>query len=105
MTVAEDSLLVREGIATMLAGEPDIEIEALCADYDELMASIDDAEPDVVITDIRMPPTGTDEGHSGGQPSCDAPIRRWASWCCPSTSTRPTPSPCSTPGPRAAPIC
>ncbi len=62
VTVAEDSLLVREGIATLLAGEPDIAVETLCADLDELMASIEDAEPDVVITDIRMPPTGTDEG-------------------------------------------
>lgn len=62
MTVAEDSLLVREGIAIVLAGEPDIDVEALCADYDELMAAVDGAEPDVVITDIRMPPTGTDEG-------------------------------------------
>ncbi len=62
VTVAEDSLLVREGIATILAGEPDIEIQAMCADLDELMASIDQAEPNVVITDIRMPPTGTDEG-------------------------------------------
>ncbi|HEY2301778.1 MAG TPA: response regulator transcription factor, partial [Acidimicrobiales bacterium] len=62
VTVAEDSLLVREGIAIVLAGEPDIDIDALCADYDELMAAVDGAEPDVVITDIRMPPTGTDEG-------------------------------------------
>ncbi len=62
MTVAEDSLLVREGIATLLTAEEDLEVAALCADFDELMASIDQAEPDVVITDIRMPPTGTDEG-------------------------------------------
>ena len=34
----------------------------MSADLDELMASIDQAEPNVVITDIRMPPTGTDEG-------------------------------------------
>jgi DNA-binding NarL/FixJ family response regulator len=62
VTVAEDSLLVREGIATLLAAEEDFEVAALCADFDELMASVDQAEPDVVITDIRMPPTGTDEG-------------------------------------------
>jgi DNA-binding NarL/FixJ family response regulator len=62
VTVAEDSLLVREGIAIVLAGEPDIDIAALCADYDELMAAVDGAPPDVVVTDIRMPPTGTDEG-------------------------------------------
>jgi DNA-binding NarL/FixJ family response regulator len=62
VTVAEDSLLVREGIATLLAAEDDLEVAALCADFDELMASVDDNQPDVVITDIRMPPTGTDEG-------------------------------------------
>ncbi len=62
MTVAEDSLLVREGIAKLLAAEEDFEVAALCADFDELMASVDHSEPDVVITDIRMPPTGTDEG-------------------------------------------
>lgn len=62
MTVAEDSLLVRQGIATLLAGEEDIEVAGLCADLDELMAAVVATEPDVVITDIRMPPTGTDEG-------------------------------------------
>jgi DNA-binding NarL/FixJ family response regulator len=60
--IAEDSLLVREGIATLLAGEPDIEVAGLCADFDELMASVASDEPDVIVTDIRMPPTGTDEG-------------------------------------------
>ncbi len=62
VTVAEDSLLVREGIATLLALEPDLEIAELCADLDQLMASVDRQPPDVVVTDIRMPPTGTDEG-------------------------------------------
>jgi DNA-binding NarL/FixJ family response regulator len=62
VTVAEDSLLVREGIATLLSAEDDFEVAALCADFDELMGSIDDTQPDVVITDIRMPPTGSDEG-------------------------------------------
>jgi DNA-binding NarL/FixJ family response regulator len=62
VVVAEDSLLVREGIARLLEAQPDIEVVALCADHDELLAAVDDAEPDVVLTDIRMPPTGTDEG-------------------------------------------
>ena len=60
--MAEDALLVREGIAMVLGTEPDIEIAALCADFDELMASVEASPPDVVITDIRMPPTGKDEG-------------------------------------------
>jgi DNA-binding NarL/FixJ family response regulator len=62
LIIAEDSLLVREGVAKLLSGQEDIEVVALCADYDELMAAVVEHEPDVVLTDIRMPPTGTDEG-------------------------------------------
>ena len=60
--VAEDSLLLRQGIAAMLGAEPDMEVIASCADYDALMAAVAADPPDVVLTDIRMPPTGTDEG-------------------------------------------
>lgn len=60
--IAEDSLLVREGLAKLLEAEPTLEVVGLCGDYDELMAAVDATEPDVVLTDIRMPPTGTDEG-------------------------------------------
>jgi DNA-binding NarL/FixJ family response regulator len=62
LIIAEDSLLVREGVAKLLAEQDDVEVVALCADYDELMAAVDTTEADVVLTDIRMPPTGTDEG-------------------------------------------
>jgi len=62
VVVAEDSLLVREGIARLLESLDDIEIVALCADYDGLMQAVAAEGPDVVLTDIRMPPTGTDEG-------------------------------------------
>jgi len=62
LVIAEDSLLVREGIAKLLGEQDDVEVVALCADYDELMAAVKEHEPDVVLTDIRMPPTGTDEG-------------------------------------------
>jgi DNA-binding NarL/FixJ family response regulator len=62
LIIAEDSLLVREGVAKLLDGQDDVEVVALCADYDELMAAVAAHEPDVVLTDIRMPPTGTDEG-------------------------------------------
>ena len=40
----------------------DFDLVAVCADYDELMAAVKQHSPDVVLTDIRMPPTGTDEG-------------------------------------------
>ncbi len=62
LIIAEDSLLVREGVAKLLEGHDDVEVVALCADYDELMAAVEDPGADVVLTDIRMPPTGTDEG-------------------------------------------
>ncbi len=62
VVVAEDSLLVREGLATLLRAQADLELVGLCEDYDTLMAAVEAEKPDVVLTDIRMPPTGTDEG-------------------------------------------
>jgi DNA-binding NarL/FixJ family response regulator len=62
IAVADDSLIVREGIAQLLAAHPDIEVVASCQDFDSLIAAVDDERPDVVVTDIRMPPTHTDEG-------------------------------------------
>jgi DNA-binding NarL/FixJ family response regulator len=62
LVIADDSLLVREGIVRMLGLEPDFEVVATCADHPELMAAVERESPDVVLTDIRMPPTGTDEG-------------------------------------------
>ena len=62
VVVAEDSMLVREGIAKLLEVQGDIEIVALCEDLDGLLAAVEAERPDVVLTDIRMPPTGTDEG-------------------------------------------
>lgn len=60
--VAEDSLLVREGIARVLDLQEDIEVVAMVGDLPALMAAVASEAPDVVLTDIRMPPTGTDEG-------------------------------------------
>jgi Response regulator containing a CheY-like receiver domain and an HTH DNA-binding domain len=60
--VAEDNLLVREGIVTLLNACPDMIVVGACCTYDELLAAAATEEPDVVLTDIRMPPTGTDEG-------------------------------------------
>lgn len=62
VVVAEDALLVREGIARLLDLQPEIEVGALVGDLPSLIAAVEAAPPDVVITDIRMPPTGTDEG-------------------------------------------
>lgn len=62
LVVADDSLLVREGVARLLDRHDDVEIAALCGDLTELLGAVEEWSPDVVVTDIRMPPTGTDEG-------------------------------------------
>ncbi len=62
VAVAEDSYIVREGIEQILAAAPDIEIVATCGDLDSLLEAVDQLAPAVVLTDIRMPPTNSDEG-------------------------------------------
>ena len=62
VVLAEDSYLVREGVRRLLESEPDIDLVGVCEDYDSLLEVIARAEPDVLLTDIRMPPSGTDEG-------------------------------------------
>jgi DNA-binding NarL/FixJ family response regulator len=62
VVVAEDSLLVREGIVELLRRPDDIEVVAVCADLPELLAAVASAAPDVVVTDVRMPPGFDDEG-------------------------------------------
>lgn len=60
--VAEDSFIVREGLRELLATRAGIEVVDGCGDLDALLEAVDAKNPDVVITDIRMPPTNTDEG-------------------------------------------
>jgi DNA-binding NarL/FixJ family response regulator len=63
VVLAEDSYLAREGIEQVLRTAPTaIEVVATCVDRDSLLAAIEAERPDVVVTDIRMPPTNTDEG-------------------------------------------
>jgi DNA-binding NarL/FixJ family response regulator len=62
VVVAEDVLIVREGILRMLDHQDEIEVVDACGDLPGLLAAVDEHRPDVVLTDIRMPPTGTDEG-------------------------------------------
>ena len=64
VVLAEDNLLVREGVRRLLETRRDtsIEVVAACGDLDGLRAAVDEHQPDVVVTDIRMPPTLTDEG-------------------------------------------
>src|SRR6476661_6329233 len=62
IALGEDSLIVREGIHQVLAVDRDVEIVAAVADQLSLRQACEDLHPDVVISDIRMPPTNTDEG-------------------------------------------
>jgi DNA-binding NarL/FixJ family response regulator len=62
VVVGEDSLLVREGLQQLLGASPSVEVAATCGDLDSLRDAIDSQRPDVVLTDIRMPPTNTEEG-------------------------------------------
>ena len=62
IVLADDHYLVREGVAALIGTEPDLALVATCGDHDEVLAAIEAHDPDVLVTDIRMPPTGTDEG-------------------------------------------
>jgi DNA-binding NarL/FixJ family response regulator len=62
VVLADDHYLFREGVRRLLEMEPDVEVVAACADLDSLLAAVEIEKPDVVVTDIRMPPSGRDEG-------------------------------------------
>ena len=60
--LADDSLFVREGVRALLAAQPDFEVIGMAEDFDGLVRGATEAEPQVVVTDIRMPPSFQDEG-------------------------------------------
>jgi DNA-binding NarL/FixJ family response regulator len=62
VALAEDNLLVREGLVQILAATPDLEVVAVCEEPEALLAAVDAQRAEVVVTDIRMPPSQTDEG-------------------------------------------
>ncbi|HEY0932296.1 MAG TPA: response regulator transcription factor [Trebonia sp.] len=62
VALAEDNVLLREGISRLVSANEDFELVGMAADLPQLLALAADQRPDVVVTDIRMPPTGTDEG-------------------------------------------
>jgi DNA-binding NarL/FixJ family response regulator len=62
VVVAEDNLLVREGLRQLLATVEDIDVVAVCEGRDDLFDTIERESPDVVLTDIRMPPGHATEG-------------------------------------------
>ncbi|HWG97933.1 MAG TPA: response regulator transcription factor [Pilimelia sp.] len=60
--VADDHLLVREGIRHVLSAWPDVEVVGLAEDLPSLLAGVERHAPDVVVSDLRMPPSHADEG-------------------------------------------
>lgn len=67
VVVAEDHYLVRQGVLAALALIPDLAVVATCTTFDELVVAVEEVDPDLVLTDIRMPPTHTDEGIRAAQ--------------------------------------
>jgi DNA-binding NarL/FixJ family response regulator len=62
VVVADDDFLVREAVAAITRDEPGLELSAVCKDVPSLMAAVERTAPDVVVTDVRLPPAFTDEG-------------------------------------------
>jgi DNA-binding NarL/FixJ family response regulator len=62
VVVADDNLIARQGVVQLLELEGDLEIVAVCGDLPEVLEAVEHHAPDVVVTDIRMPPSHSDEG-------------------------------------------
>jgi adenylate cyclase len=60
--LADDNLIVREGVRALINARRDLQVVGVAADYDELVSGADATQPQVVVTDIRMPPTFSREG-------------------------------------------
>jgi DNA-binding NarL/FixJ family response regulator len=62
VVLAEDNVLLREGVSRLVSANEEFELVGTAPDLPQLLALVREQQPDVVVTDIRMPPTGTDEG-------------------------------------------
>ena len=60
--LADDNLIVREGVRALINARKDLTVVGVAADYDELVSGAEATRPQVLVTDIRMPPTFTREG-------------------------------------------
>ena len=67
IVLADDNYLVREGVRRLLETQTDLEVVATSDDLDSLLQAVETERPDVVVTDIRMPPGGRDEGIQAAQ--------------------------------------
>jgi class 3 adenylate cyclase/DNA-binding NarL/FixJ family response regulator len=65
--LADDNLIVREGVRALLAHDPQVEVVGVAGDYAELVEQAEQLRPQVLVTDIRMPPTFQDEGIEGAK--------------------------------------
>ena len=65
--LADDNLIVREGVRALLARDTGVDVIGVAGDYDELIAQAVALTPQVLVTDIRMPPTFQDEGIEGAK--------------------------------------
>ena len=73
VVIAEDHLLLREGISRLVAAADDLELAGTAGDLPELLALIDQERPDVAVTDIRMPPTGAGQPIENREASIPSP--------------------------------
>jgi DNA-binding NarL/FixJ family response regulator len=62
VVIVDDNLVMRKGLEQVLAGQPNVEVVGSYIDLPSLLEAVEADPPDVVLTDIRMPPTSTDEG-------------------------------------------
>jgi len=62
VVLAEDNALLRQGVEKLIAQQDGMDLVGTADDLPGLLALVEEVEPAVVVTDIRMPPTGTDEG-------------------------------------------
>ena len=95
VVLGEDNVLVREGVRALLDSYEDIEVVGVAEDAPSLLATAAEHMPDVVVTDIKMPPSFQLEGIDCAHIDPRRRTRTPASWCCRRTTTRPTRSRCS----------
>ena len=62
IVIAEDSLLVRDSVSRALSMDPDVTVVGVAEDYGSAVELVERHEPTILVTDVRMPPTSTDEG-------------------------------------------
>jgi DNA-binding NarL/FixJ family response regulator len=62
VVLAEDNVLLRDGVSRLVKAQEGLELAGVCGDLPSLLELVEATKPDVVVTDIRMPPSGTDEG-------------------------------------------